>query len=94
MKIEKTKLKDCYIMIPDVFGDERGSFSVTFRADEAEKLGFQKTIQDNTSISQKGVLRGMHFQKVPDAQAKIVWVDKGAVIDVVVDMRKDGSSPS
>lgn len=92
MKIEKTELENCYLLTPNVFGDERGSFCVPFNVTEMEQLGFQKNYQVNRSVSQKGVLRGMHFQDVPDTQAKIVSVVKGAVIDVVVDMRKDSPS--
>lgn len=92
MNWEETELEGCYILTPKVFGDERGSFSVTFNALEMEKFNFQKNYQDNLSISQKGVLRGMHFQEMPDTQAKIVSVIKGAVIDVVVDLRIDSPS--
>ncbi len=92
MEIQKTELEGCYILIPKIFGDERGSFTVPFHAEEMEKLGFQKTCQVNRSVSGKGILRGMHYQEVPDTQAKIVSVVKGAVIDVVIDMRKDSNT--
>lgn len=92
MDIEKTNIEGCYVLTPKVFGDERGSFSVPFQANIMEKLGFQKNIQVNRSISEKGVLRGMHYQEVPDTQAKIVSVVKGAVMDVVIDLRKDSST--
>lgn len=88
MRIVETKLKDCYIIEPSVFGDNRGYFSPYFIASEFEKLGFNKVVQTNRSKSGKGVLRGLHFQKEPKTQAKIVEVINGAAIDVVVDMRE------
>lgn len=84
-----TNLKDCYIIDPHVFGDARGSFTPIFLAEYMEQLGFRKSVQDNRSISHKGVFRGLHFQKEPYTQAKIVYVDKGAAFVVVVDMRVD-----
>lgn len=92
MKIEKTNLNDCYLLTPNVPGDARGFFYVPFHIGEMERLGFQKNFQVNYSGSSKGVLRGMHFQDVPDTQTKIVRVIKGAVMDVVIDMRKDSST--
>ncbi len=92
MKIEKTNLKDCYILTPNIFGDARGSFCVPFNRSEMEPLGFATLEQCNQSSSQKGVLRGLHYQAIPDTQTKIVFVNKGAVIDVVVDMRQDSET--
>lgn len=89
MKIINTNLEDCYILEPEVFGDARGSFSVPFNRKDMEKLGFQLVEQFNESVSQKGIIRGMHFQADPDTQAKIVRVTEGAVVDVVIDMRQD-----
>lgn len=88
MNIIETELKDCYIIEPSVFGDNRGYFSPYFIASEFEKLGFNKVVQTNRSKSGKGVLRGLHFQKEPKTQAKIVEVIQGSAIDVVVDMRE------
>ena len=82
-----TNLQDCYIIEPAVFGDNRGYFSPYFIANNMEQLGFEKVVQTNRSLSSKGVLRGLHFQKNPFAQAKIVEVLAGKAIDVVVDMR-------
>lgn len=82
-----TNLEDCYIYEPAVFGDNRGYFSPYFMAEYMEQLGFEKLVQANISGSKKGVLRGLHFQKDPFAQAKIVRVITGKAIDVVVDMR-------
>lgn len=87
-KIE-TNLKDCYILRPDVFGDNRGYFSPYFKQEDFNKEGlfFRKVVQTNRSKSSKGVVRGLHFQKEPKTQAKIVEVISGAAIDVVADIR-------
>ena len=89
MKKIETELKDCYIIEPSVFGDNRGYFSPYFIQKDFDELGFEKVVQTNRSKSGKGVLRGLHFQKKPKTQAKIVEVISGAAIDVVVDMRAD-----
>lgn len=85
-----TNLQDCYILEPDRFGDERGYFSPFFIANDLQKLeiNFEKVVQANRSKSSKGVVRGLHFQKNPKCQAKIVEVIQGKAIDVVVDIRK------
>ena len=90
-KIE-TNLQDCYILEPDRFGDDRGYFSPYFIQKDLNELGieFEKVVQANRSKSSKGVVRGLHFQKDPKCQAKIVEVISGKAIDVVVDIR-DGS---
>lgn len=82
-----TNLEDCYIIEPAVFGDNRGYFSPYFLKEYMDQLGFERVVQTNRSLSSKGVLRGLHFQKNPFAQAKIVEVLSGKAIDVVVDMR-------
>ena len=89
MKKIETELKDCYILEPDRFGDDRGYFSPYFIDKNIEELGFKKVVQANRSKSAKGVVRGLHFQQNPKCQAKIVEVIKGSAIDVVVDMRID-----
>ena len=85
-----TSLEDCYILEPDRFGDDRGYFSPYFIQNDLEKLDikFEKVVQANRSKSSKGVVRGLHYQKDPKCQAKIVEVIKGAAIDVVVDIRE------
>lgn len=85
-----TNLKDCYILEPDRFGDDRGYFSPYFIQNDLEKLDikFEKVVQANRSKSSKGVVRGLHYQKDPKCQAKIVEVIKGAAIDIVVDIRE------
>ena len=86
-----TELKDCFILEPKRFGDERGYFeSVT--KEQLEELGFKGIYQVSNSKSGKGIVRGLHFQKDPYCQAKVVRCHRGAVIDVVVDIRKDSPS--
>ena len=88
-KIE-TNLKDCYIIEPSVFGDDRGYFSPYFIQKDLDENGikFEGVVQCNRSKSSKGVVRGLHFQKNPKCQTKLVEVIQGAAIDVVVDIRK------
>ena len=94
MKVTETKLKGCFIVEPTVFGDHRGYFFESFN----QKLFAQKTgldvhfVQDNQSLSNRGVLRGLHFQQGDYAQAKLVRVVKGRVLDVAVDLRKDSDT--
>lgn len=86
-----TELNDCFILEPKRFGDERGYFeSVT--KEQLEELGFKGIYQVSNSKSGKGIVRGLHFQKDPYCQAKVVRCHRGGVIDVVVDMRKDSST--
>ncbi len=91
MKVEATKLKDCYIIHDTVFEDSRGYFFESFNQQTFEKLtGLNVSfVQDNQSKSSKGVLRGLHFQQGEHAQAKLVRVLKGKVLDVAVDIRPD-----
>lgn len=91
MKLIETKLKDCYIVEPDRFGDNRGWFSESYNKKVFEDLGLSYDfVQDNESFSaKKGVLRGLHFQNEPYTQAKIVRCTSGAVYDVAVDIRHD-----
>ena len=88
MKVIETKLQDCVIIEPKVFGDERGFFLETFQAARyAEVAGISLYfVQDNHSRSSKGVLRGLHFQKTKP-QGKLVRVVRGEVYDVAVDIR-------
>lgn len=89
MNVVETKLHDCVIIEPKVFGDERGFFLETFQADRyADLAGITLPfVQDNHSRSSKGVLRGMHFQKTKP-QGKLVRVVRGEVFDVAVDIRQ------
>ena len=94
MNFIKTAIPEVIIIEPKVFGDERGYFVETFRADKLEDfLGYKINFcQDNESKSSKGVLRGLHYQLPPASQTKLVRVIKGKVLDVAVDIRK--GSPS
>lgn len=89
MKFTETKLKGCFILEPKIIGDERGSFMESFNERTfAEGVGQQvHFVQDNQSFSTKGVLRGLHYQCGEHAQAKLVRVLKGEVLDVAVDLR-------
>ena len=90
MKKINTDIEGLIVVEPRVFEDKRGYFFESYNDDKFKALGIDKTfVQDNQSLSQKGVLRGLHFQKPPHAQAKLVRVIKGAVLDVAVDIRKD-----
>jgi dTDP-4-dehydrorhamnose 3,5-epimerase len=90
VKIEKTNFKDLLIIQPNVFADERGYFFESFNESRFRvETGLNITfVQDNQSMSAKGVLRGLHFQTPPKMQAKLIQVIKGAVLDVVVDLRR------
>lgn len=96
MQIIETNLLDCYILEPKRFGDERGYFEAFYIKQEMEKAGlnyiFGEIVQTNRSLSAKGIVRGLHFQKNSSCQAKIVECLKGAVLDVVVDIRKDSKT--
>jgi dTDP-4-dehydrorhamnose 3,5-epimerase len=90
MEILPTPIPDLLIIQPKVFEDERGYFFESYSKALFEKNGIHVDfIQDNQSLSQKGVLRGLHFQNPPFAQAKLVRVIKGAILDVAVDIRKN-----
>jgi len=92
MKFIDTKIPDVKLLEPAVFGDERGFFMETFRADEfAQKTGAKPFVQDNHSKSAQGILRGMHYQ-LAQTQGKLVRVVAGAVFDVAVDMRASSST--
>ncbi|MFD1094500.1 dTDP-4-dehydrorhamnose 3,5-epimerase [Salegentibacter chungangensis] len=91
MQIEKTPLKDCFIIKPQVFRDNRGIFLESYHKKKFNRLTGLDTefVQDNQSVSSYGVLRGMHFQKGEFAQSKLVRVIHGKVLDVVIDLRPD-----
>ena len=89
MEIIKTLIEGVVIIEPRLFKDERGYFFESFNQKEFEdKVCKTKFIQDNESKSSYGVVRGLHFQKPPFAQSKLVRVVKGSVLDVAVDIRK------
>lgn len=89
IKVEKTPIEGLYVIEPTVHQDERGYFVETYNQRDFEEAGLYYTfVQDNQSMSVKGVLRGLHFQK-EFPQAKLVRVIKGTVFDVAVDIRKN-----
>ena len=93
MEIVKTPIEGPLVIKPKIFADDRGCFFESW-----SKMAFEKEelhlnfVQDNQSLSAKGVLRGLHFQNPPFAQGKLVSVIKGAVLDVVVDIRKESAT--
>ena len=90
MEIRSTPIPDLFIIQPKVFEDERGYFYESYNKEVFEKNGIHADfVQDNQSLSQKGVLRGLHFQRDPFAQGKLVRAIKGAIFDVAVDIRKN-----
>jgi dTDP-4-dehydrorhamnose 3,5-epimerase len=91
LKLKKTDLEGCFILEHDIFEDDRGKFYESYNKELFESLlGFPVNfVQDNHSVSHKGVLRGLHYQHQPYEQSKLVRVVRGEVIDVVVDIRKN-----
>jgi dTDP-4-dehydrorhamnose 3,5-epimerase len=89
MIIETTPLAGLLLVKPDVFGDERGFFQETWNLRRYTEAGLDRHfVQDNLSLSRKGILRGLHFQN-PGPQGKLVYVLQGEVFDVAVDVRAD-----
>jgi len=90
MELIKTPIEGLVVLQPKIFHDGRGHFYESYNREVFSKLGLDYDfVQDNQSLSQKGVLRGLHFQNPPHAQAKLVRVIKGAALDVAVDIRKN-----
>ena len=90
MNFLKTEIEGLLIIEPKVYGDDRGYFFESFsKRDFATAAGDVEFVQDNESRSAYGVIRGLHFQKPPHSQAKLVRVIKGRVLDVAVDLRPD-----
>ena len=94
INVIKTNIQGVLIIEPKVFGDARGYFLESFNAKEfAEKTGLNiNFVQDNESMSSYGVMRGLHFQRPPYTQSKLVRCVKGAVLDVAIDIRKGSST--
>lgn len=89
MDISKTNIDGVFVITPRIFTDKRGYFFESFNEREfQDKIGNIRFVQDNESQSSYGVLRGLHFQKPPFTQSKLVRVVKGRVLDVAVDLRK------
>lgn len=93
IEVKNTKLIDVKIIKPNLFNDERGYFFESYNKEIFDKKIIKiNFVQDNESKSSFGVLRGMHFQKPPYEQSKLVRVTKGEIQDVVVDIRKDSDT--
>lgn len=93
MKLIETGFSGLYIIQPDVFEDDRGYFFESYNQEKFNKLGIDfHPVQDNESLSSKGVIRGMHYQLNPVAQAKLIRVIDGEILDVAIDLRKDSAT--
>jgi dTDP-4-dehydrorhamnose 3,5-epimerase len=94
MEVIQTGIKDLVEIHPKIFGDGRGWFLETFNQDKYHLALPPRTlfVQDNLSYSNKGVLRGLHFQEPPFAQAKLVFVIQGRVLDIAVDLRRSSET--
>ena len=93
MKSTETKIKNLLLIEPKIFEDSRGFFMESYNYNTFKELGIDNVfVQDNISKSSKAVLRGLHFQKDEYAQAKLVYVLRGAVLDITVDLRKDSET--
>ena len=89
----KTKIADLVLIKPDVFPDDRGYFFESYQQEKLRVIGITADfLQDNESMSMKGVLRGLHLQVPPFAQGKLVRVVRGSVLDVAVDLRKNSAT--
>lgn len=92
-EIEKLEIDGLILIKPKVFGDGRGFFMETYKKSDFSKNGVDvEFVQDNHSKSSKGVLRGLHYQAAPRAQAKLVRCTRGKIYDVAVDLRKDSKT--
>ena len=90
MNLETTFIQDLVVLTPDVFEDSRGYFFEGYNKNKLSALGIDiEFVQDNQSFSQRGTLRGLHYQNPPYAQTKLVRVLQGEIMDVAVDLRKD-----
>ncbi len=89
MEVQKTEIEGLLVLQPKIFGDDRGHFFESYNIDLFNRIGIpDQFFQDNESLSSKDVLRGLHFQKPPFEQGKLVRVAAGSVLDVAVDIRK------
>jgi dTDP-4-dehydrorhamnose 3,5-epimerase len=92
MKVIQSEIPDLLIIQPTVFEDSRGYFFESYNKKKFSEIGIEtEFVQDNRSLSQKDVMRGLHFQNPPYAQGKLVSVIKGAVLDIAVDIRKNSA---
>jgi dTDP-4-dehydrorhamnose 3,5-epimerase len=92
-RFTRTAIPEAVVIDPRVFADERGFFLEAYKRSEFAAAGITETfVQTNRSRSAQGILRGLHYQKNPMAQAKLVWASSGVVYDVIVDLRRHGPS--
>ncbi len=90
MKVQQTPLEGLLEILPNIYNDNRGHFVESYQQERFKLSGIEHHfLQDNFSFSNKGVIRGLHFQRIPHQQGKLVMVIKGKVLDVVVDLRSD-----
>ena len=92
MKINKTFIEDLLIIEPQLFKDDRGFFYESYNKNNLDKVVNVVFVQDNESKSNKGVIRGLHFQKPPYAQTKLIRCISGSILDVAVDLRKNSKT--
>lgn len=93
MQVESTPLKDLIILKPQVHGDHRGYFIESYNKQRMQEIGITtEFVQDNQSLSKRGTFRGLHFQKSPKAQSKLIRCLDGEILDVVIDLRPDSPS--
>ena len=92
MKINKTFIEDLLIIEPQLFKDDRGFFYESYNKNNLDKIINIVFVQDNVSKSNKGVIRGLHFQKPPFEQTKLVRCVSGKILDVIVDIRKNSKT--
>lgn len=93
MKFEALPLKGAYLVELPAFADDRGDFVKTFHADNFQQAGIDFTLRESYfSLSKKDVIRGMHFQTPPHQHSKVVFCLQGAILDVIVDLRKDSAT--
>ena len=92
MKISKTFIEDLLVIEPQLFKDDRGFFYESYNKNNFDKVTNVVFVQDNVSKSHKGVIRGLHFQKPPHAQTKLVRCISGEILDVALDLRKNSKT--
>ncbi len=93
MKVRETEMEGLLIIEPEVYRDPRGYFMETYHRSRLAALGINREfVQDNQSRSSYGVIRGLHYQREPHAQAKLIRVTEGAILDVAVDIRKGSAT--
>lgn len=94
MPYQETDIEGVWLFQPKIFEDDRGHFFESFRPDKTfEATGFQFDVQQvNTSLSKRGVIRGIHFKKYPPGQAKFVSVNRGKILDVAIDLRRSSET--